>query len=219
MCGRYNIVTDAQALIDAFDIAFNELSDTQLNTARYNIPPTSTVPVVIMRDGRRTLSGAHWGLLPHWAKDKKLAFRTYNARSETITKKASFRSPIKKSRCIVPASGWYEWRKEGDVRQPYYFHTDGLIPFAGISAWHPEFEMLSCSIITTAANPAAATVHHRMPVILEAERIDQWMAESTGMDNVLSQLNPYAGDDLSITRVSTRVNNTRYHDPDCIEAV
>ena len=105
MCGRYNIVTDAQALIDAFDIAFNELSDTQLNTARYNIPPTSTVPVVIMRDGRRTLSGAHWGLLPHWAKDKKLAFRTYNARSETITEKASFRSPIKKSRCIVPASG------------------------------------------------------------------------------------------------------------------
>ena len=219
MCGRYNIVTDAGALIDAFDIVINELSDSQLNTARYNIPPTSTVPLVFMRDGQRTLTGAHWGLLPHWAKDKKLAFKTFNARAETITEKASFRSPIQKSRCIVPASGWYEWRKEGDIRQPYYFHTDGLIPFAGISAWHPEFEMLSCSIITTAANPVAAAVHHRMPVILQAERVDQWMAESTDLDNVLSQLNPYAGGDLSITRVSTRVNNTRYHDPDFIEAV
>ncbi len=219
MCGRYNIVTDAQALIDASDIAMNELGDTQLSTARYNIPPTSTVPIVHMRGGRRTLSGARWGLLPHWAKDKKMAFKTYNARSETITEKASFRSPIKKSRCIVPASGWYEWRKEGDIRQPYYFHTDGLIPFAGISAWHPEFEMLSCSIITTAANSVAAAVHHRMPVILDVERIDPWMVADADMDSVLSQLKPYEGNDLSVTRVSTRVNNTRYREPDCIEAV
>jgi len=219
MCGRYNIATDAQALIDAFDIAINELSETQLSTARYNIPPTSTVPIVTLRDGRRTLRGAHWGLLPPWARDKKLAFKTFNARSETITEKASFRSPVKKSRCIVPATGWYEWRKEGSIRQPYYFHTDGLTAFAGVSAWHPEFELLSCSIITTAANTAAAAVHHRMPVILEMERIDQWLAENTDMDTVLSQLRPYQGDDLTITKVSTRVNNTRYQDPDCIEVV
>ena len=217
MCGRYNIVTDAGALIDAFDIVINELSDSQLNTARYNIPPTSTVPLVFMRDGQRTLTGAHWGLLPHWAKDKKLAFKTFNARAETITEKASFRSPIQKSRCIVPASGWFEWRREGDIRQPYYFHTGGLAPFAGISAWHPGFELLSCSIITTAASPAAAGIHHRMPAILEQGGIDRWMADDADMDTVLSLLKPYAGNDLSVTKVSTRVNSTRYRDPDCIE--
>ena len=219
MCGRYNIVTDAEALVDAFDILVNEFGENQPGAARYNIPPTSTVPIVREHQQRRTLSPAHWGLLPHWARDKKLAFKTFNARSETITEKASFRSPIRKSRCIIPATGWFEWRKEGEVKQPYYFDTGGLIPFAGVSTWHPEFEMLSCSIITTSANPVVSRIHHRMPVILEPDRVDDWMSPKSGMPEVLSLLKPYEVDDLVIKRVSTKVNSTRYDDPDCIEGV
>lgn len=219
MCGRYNIVTDADALVDAFDIIVNEFTQTQLAIARYNIPPTSTVPIVRLHDGQRTLSPAHWGLLPHWARDKKLAFKTFNARAETITEKASFRVPIKNSRCIAPASGWFEWKTEGGVKQPYYFSTKDLIPFAGVSAWHPGLELLSCSIITTSANPVASEIHHRMPVVLEPDSVDEWMSPVTEMPAVLSLLKPYEGGDLSITRVSTKVNNTRYNDPDCIKAV
>ena len=219
MCGRYNIVTDAGALVDAFDIIVNEFGENLLDSPRFNVPPTSILPLVRLHESRRTLSPAHWGLLPHWAKDKKLAFKTFNARSETITEKASFRSPIKKSRCVVPSTGWFEWRKEGDVKQPYYFDTGALIPFAGVCAWHPEFELLSFSIITTSANTAVSEIHHRMPVILEPDRVDDWMSPETGMPHVLSMLKPYEGDDVAITRVSTKMNNTRYNEPDCIEGV
>ena len=220
MCGRYNIVTDAQALIDAFDIAINELSEPQLSTARYNIPPTSTVPIVTMRDGCRTLSGAHWGLLPHWAKDRKLAFKTFNARAETITEKASFRTSIKKSRCIVPASGWYEWRKEREHTPALLFPHRRLDPPLPVSVHGtPNLKFCRVRLLRQRLILSPAAVHHRMPVILDVERIDQWMLENSGMDSVLSQLKPYEGDDLTITRVSTRVNNTRYHGPDCIKGV
>lgn len=219
MCGRYNIVTDADALVEAFDIIVNEFSENQLAVPRYNVPPTSTMPIVRHHEGQRTLSPAHWGLLPHWAKDRKLAFKTFNARAETITEKASFRSPVKKSRCIIPATGWFEWRREGDVKQPYYFSTDGLISFGGVCTWHPGFELLSFSIITTSANAAASEIHHRMPVVLPGDRIDEWISPQTEMPDVLSLLTPYAGNDLAITRVSTKVNSTRYNDPDCIEGV
>lgn len=219
MCGRYNIVTDTDALLDAFAVMANELSGISGDESRYNIAPTSNVPIVHTRCGSRTLSMAHWGLLPHWAKDRKLAFKTFNARCETITDKPSFRGPIRRSRCIVPASGWFEWRKEGDVKQPYYFQTGQLIAFAGISTYHPTFELLSCSIITTAANPVSARIHARMPAILQRQNINDWMAVDTEIGNVLSLLRPYNGDDLAITKVSTKVNSTNYSDPDCIQRI
>lgn len=219
MCGRYNIAADAQALIDAFDITMNELGNGKFQQGRYNIPPTSDVPIVRLASGQRTLSSAYWGLLPHWAKDKKFAFKTYNARSETITEKPSFRSYIKKSRCIVPATGWFEWKKEGDVKQPYHFYTGEIIPFAGIWTYNPNLEVLSCSIITTAANPLAAEVHNRMPVILGRGRYEEWMAVDSNLDDVLKLLQPYSGDDLRYGKVSTKTNSTRYHEPDCIEEV
>lgn len=219
MCGRYNIVTDTDTLIDAFEVMVNELSSNGVETVRYNIPPTSNVPVVHLRNGKRTLSLAHWGLLPHWAKDKRLGFKTFNARSETITQKPSFKDPIKRSRCIVPASGWFEWRKEGGIKQPYYFQTGQLIAFAGISTYHPGFKLLSCSIITTAASPIAAYIHPRMPVILRQSDTAEWLSVETDMHKVLSLLHPYRGEDLSCVRVSTKVNSTSYNDADCVQEI
>ena len=219
MCGRYNIVTDTDALIDAFAIVVNELGSNGGVITRYNIPPASEIPIVCTRRGQRTLSLAHWGLLPRWAKDRKLAFKTFNARGETITEKASFKDSIRRSRCIVPASGWFEWRKEGDVKQPYYFQTGQLIPFAGISAYHPDFKLLSCSIITTAASPMAAGIHPRMPVILQRQDIDEWMSSETDTSRILSLLHPYGDENLSITKISTKVNSTRYNEPDCVRQI
>ncbi len=197
----------------------NELGSSGGVITRYNIPPASEVPIVHIHRGQRTLGLAHWGLLPHWAKDRKLAFKTFNARCETITEKPSFRDAIKRSRCIVPASGWFEWRKEGEVKQPYYFHTGELIAFAGVKAFHPDFDLLSCSIITTAASPQAAGIHPRMPAVLQRQEINQWMSGETEMPAVLSLLNPCNSENLSITKVSTKVNSTRYSEADCVQQI
>lgn len=219
MCGRFNIVTSTEALIDAFGIINNEIGGKKLDVPRYNIPPASTVPVVRLRDGQRTLCAAHWGLLPHWAKDKKMAFKTFNARAETITEKISFKLPIRKFRCIIPATGWFEWRREGDIKQPFHFHTDGVIPFAGVSTYNPGLDLLSCSIITTAANSVSSEVHHRMPVILHNSNIEAWLSTKTDMATVLALLKPYTGGDLLVDKVSTRVNSTRYTSADCIQPI
>ncbi|MBV1905424.1 MAG: SOS response-associated peptidase [Pseudomonadales bacterium] len=217
MCGRFNIVPDASALIDAFDVLINTLDDYQ--APQLNIPPTSPVPIVSSKEGVRSLSAAHWGLIPPWATDTKSAFRMINARAETIAEKASFRVPIVKSRCIVPASGWYEWRKEGDIKQPYYFQTGEILAFAAISVWNKPLSLLSCSILTTQASASAAQVHHRMPVLLGAQNYAQWLDPAGTYTDIKGLLKPYAGNDLSIIKVTTRVNNARYKGHDCIEAI
>jgi len=217
MCGRYNVVPDAEALLDAFGVLINELDD--CNGALYNVAPTSTVPVVLDKHDQRTLTGAHWGLVPHWSSDKKTAFRMINARAETITEKSSFRTPIQKSRCIIPVSGWYEWRKEGEIKQPYYFETGELIGLAGIFTWNTKMELLSCSIITTDANAVAAEIHHRMPVILAAQNYSEWLDRGADYNSVEAYVKPYAGNDLAISKVSTKVNNARYKESDVLEVV
>jgi putative SOS response-associated peptidase YedK len=217
MCGRYNVVPDAEALLDAFGVLINEMDE--YKGALYNVAPTSTVPIVLDKHDSRTLTGAHWGLVPQWASDKKMAFRMINARAETIAEKPSFRSPVQKSRCIVPVSGWYEWRKEGAVKQPYYFKTGETLGLAGIFTWNAQLQLLSCSIITTEANPVAADIHHRMPVILAAQNYEQWLDRKAGYDSVEAYLKPYTGNDLGVSKVSTRVNNARYKESDVLEVV
>ncbi len=203
--------------MDAFDVLINELED--FDGALYNVAPTSTIPVVLDKHSTRTLVGAHWGLVPHWSKDKKTAFRMINARAETIAEKPSFRTPIQKSRCIVPASGWYEWRKEGEIKQPYYFQTGELMGFAGICTWNGQLDLLSCSIITTDANPVAAQIHHRMPVILAPQTYAQWLDRNAGFDAIENYLKPYKGNDLGMSKVSTRVNNARYKERDVVDVI
>ena len=215
MCGRYNLIPDAQALLDTFDVLNNELDD--FNGGLYNVAPTSAVPIVIGRDNVRTLAEAHWGLVPLWSRDKKTAFRMINARAETIAEKPSFRVAVQKSRCVVPVSGWYEWRKEGEIKQPWYFQTGELIPLAGICVWNAHLGLLSCSIITTQANPVAAEIHHRMPVILAEQNISRWLDSDTAYDGIRGYLIPYAGNDLFAYKVSTRMNNARYRESDCVD--
>jgi putative SOS response-associated peptidase YedK len=216
MCGRFQLTTDPQQIIDAFQVVVNEIGGWE---PRYNIAPSLTVPIVRIRDAQRTLSGAHWGLVPHWASDNKTAFRMINARAETVHTLNAYRGPIRKTRCIVPADGWYEWRSENGVKQPYHFTIDGIAPFAGIWTWNGRLELLSCSIITTDACPAAASIHDRMPVVLPRHRVETWLDPATPPDDVLSLLRPYEGNDLTARRVSRYVSNARNEGPACVEPI
>ena len=139
---------------------------------RYNIAPTQEVAAVRLADGKRELAMLHWGLIPVWAKEKKIAFSTINARGDTVATKPAFRSAFKRRRCLVLADGYYEWQRDGKTKLPWLYEVEGGKPFAlaGLwEVWHgsdkgdgPPLE--SCSLITTDANKLAAKVHDRMPV-------------------------------------------------------
>lgn len=161
--------------------------------ASWNVAPTSDVPIVLERviEGtiHRQLHVAKWGLVPPWAKDAAIGVRAFNARSESVLEKPTFRSAVKKKRCAVPVEGYYEWKKLPDgTKQPYYIHrSDGkLITFAGLYEWwkdpakdstDPEQWLLSCTIMTMASPPDGelATLHDRLPVPLSAEGLAQWL--------------------------------------------
>lgn len=211
MCGRYNITTDVQGLIDAYQV-ISELTDDYDRVPTYNAAPTQHLPIV--RNGK--LEAAHWGLVPFWAKDTKTSFRMINARCETISEKRSFKGPFEKHRCLVPITGWYEWRKEDDVKQPYLFETGGVMSLAGICAWNGDLEMLSYSIITTSANTVAEPYHHRMPVMLAEHQHEMWLDSDTDLEQLSGALVPYEGNDLSVRKVSRRVGNVRNNDAELL---
>jgi putative SOS response-associated peptidase YedK len=213
MCGRFQLSTDPREVLDALEVAINEIGDWE---PRYNIAPTQTVPVVRLRKDQRTLSGAFWGLVPHWAQDTRGAFKMINARAETVSELRSFRGPVRKTRCVIPANGWYEWRAENGVKQPYHFQVDGIATFAGIWTWNAALALMSCSIITTNANPTAAEIHNRMPVVLPHHDLDRWLNPETELPDLLGLLRPYEGNDLRASRVSRYVSNARNEGPECI---
>src|SRR4051812_41205592 len=163
MCGRY-------ALIEKFDKvkAFYGAKSDIAWEGSYNIAPSQMIPVVVQDGDGREIRLMKWGLVPHWAKDEKIGFRMINARSETVDEKPGFRDSFKSRRCVIPASGFYEWRKLD--KQPFWFAPyEGLFSFCGLWAqWKkPDGKILeSCTILTTDANDAVAPVHDRMPVIL-----------------------------------------------------
>ena len=169
MCGRYVIKDAKERFAEFFDI------DSVMCAAiiRFNIAPTTGVPVVRFQDGRRTMSEMRWGLIPAWAKsDAKLPMMV-NARAETVASKPSFRSAFKYRRCIVPASGYFEWQKvEGGLKQPYYFERQDGHPIAFAGIWEGE----TVATITTEPNAEAAPIHDRMPVILEKENWERFLA-------------------------------------------
>jgi putative SOS response-associated peptidase YedK len=175
MCGRFTLDPTIE-FYERFKIA-NRLDDLM---ARYNIAPTQDVPVIIHNSPNRLVM-MRWGLIPHWAKDESIGYKMINARAETITQKPSFRSLIRSKRCIVPASGFYEWKQiEGKGKQPYYIHADAgeYLPFAGLyDTWkNPEGrEINSFTIITTQPTANLQAIHNRMPVILEPKAEEVWL--------------------------------------------
>ena len=218
MCGRYNVVSDASALLAAYQLVLEELTleptaeFTEL--PNYNAAPTQLLPII----RANSMTGGHWGLVPVWAKDRKSAFRMINARAETLATTRAYRDAFRKRRCLVPATGWYEWRTEAGVKQPYLFETGQPVCFAGVWAWNGLQQLLSYSVVTTEANAVASPYHHRMPVLLPENAYRVWLDESAGAEELKALLVPYSGNDLSVRKVSRTVNNVRNRGPECLNA-
>lgn len=228
MCGRFTL----QATAEEVELFFGlDAVDARLLTPRYNISPTQ--PVCVIRntetgtDGgvRRELVPMRWGLWPSWVKDPRDFPLLINARADGVATKNSFRNAFKRRRCLIPASGFYEWQAAGKgPKQPYWIappaaKNSRLIAFAGLwETWlgADGSEVDTAAIITTDANAALAPIHHRMPVILTALQFDDWLSTETEPQALLAMLRPADEDLLEAVPVSTRVNVARNDDPDLI---
>jgi len=223
MCGRYSLTTAPEALRRLFDF------DTTPNLEpRYNIAPTQSVPVLRATDGGtgRELAMLNWGLIPSWAKESSVGSKMINARSETVAEKPSFRDAFRQRRCLVPADGFYEWRREGEVKQPFRIGMKGGKPFAFAGLWErwegtgDETVVETFTILTTEANRKLRPIHHRMPVILEPESYGTWLdARPDNTKQTLSILKPFPDEPMAFYRVSTRVNSPRNDDSDCVKPI
>lgn len=213
MCRRYALkvidLTGQVRLIMDADIRF---------PSHFNIAPSSTNPVIVPAPDGNHLRMMEWGLIPHWAKDIRTMPRPANARAESLAEKPMFRGLLAHHRCVVPASGFYEWRTEGTRKLPFYFHRkdDALLTFAGLyDSWQaPSGEpRQTYTIITTAANELMAPIHDRMPAILTDEGEQRWLSgdvlSSVAMKEILV---PYASDRMETYLVSPRVNSSAVDD-------
>jgi putative SOS response-associated peptidase YedK len=226
MCGRYLLKAPADALRRAF--GFVEQPNLM---PRYNIAPTQDAPVIRERrepKGERTLQLLRWGLIPWFADDMKGGAKLINARAESIATKASFREAFRKRRCLVPADGFYEWRSEGKVKQPYLIQRRDREPFAFAGLWErwvpksqpPEPPYIdSFTIATTQANALLKPLHDRMPVILAPEDYARWLDRGSSEADLKALLHPAAEDLLAYVAVSPRVNAAAPDDAGLIEPV
>lgn len=224
MCGRYTIKVDKNQIQKQFAAT---VADETLLKPRFNVAPTQIVPVVVERAGERLLDGFRWGLIPSWAKDAAIGSKMINARGETIAEKPSFRTPFKKRRCIVPASGFYEWEAMASgPKLPHYFFPASAETFAFAGLWEEWLDkstgeiVESCTIVTTSANALLATMHERMPVILHQENYAEWLSESNqdtaSLQNLITQ---FPAEEMREHPVSRAINNVRNDGEELTEAV
>ncbi len=217
MCGRYTLY-DLDVLPERFEA--DERSYAKLRgdlKQRYNIAPSQSVPTVISDGNTRRIELMKWGFIPRWASDPKAAFKykTFNARSEDIFNKPTWKTAIRHSRCLVPSNGFYEWKDAGDGKQPYLIRPSDqeLFAFAGLyGTWKDpngnDWEMYS--IITTTPNAEMTDIHTRMPVILHPDDEARWLDPSNDApEDIADMLAPYDDGTLEIFEVSRNVNTTR----------
>lgn len=246
MCGRYDLIVNVQALAARFNASLEapaagkdgeELRDWQ---PRYNIAPGQRNPVVVAGEQGedRHLALMKWGLVPGWAKEPKTSFSMINARAETVTHKPSFRKPFMSRRCLVPATGYFEWAEEdgGQGKQPYRLQAralgevgageaghEAIVALAGLyDVWRgPEGEELyTYTIVTTQASPGLEALHPRMPVILTREVEDVWLDTSVkDAERLMGLLVPYPSEKLKVYPVSSAVNSPRNDRPAVVQAI
>lgn len=220
MCGRYSFAPDLKIVNQHYDIT---IKDGEL-TPNYNCAPTQLLPV-ITDEKPGQISLFRWGLIPFWAKDIAIGNKLINARSETITEKASFKNAFRRRRCLVPADAFYEWKtpeaKKGKIPYRIFLTTQPVFSMAGIwEQWkNPEGETIhSFSVITTSPNELMAEIHNRMPVILNSQEEKIWL-QSTDQDELLGLLRPYPAKEMSACRISDLVNSPRNNSKAIIEPI
>lgn len=213
MCGRYTLDVSAETLAKAFDLA-----PIGFRVERHwNIAPGQHVIVVRPDKGRRIADQARWGLVPAWSKDPDVGPRPINARAETVATKPTFRDAFRHGRCLVPASGFYEWQTEGGRKQPMYIRPKdgGLLAFAGLWAtWEgPEGPLQTVCILTTTPNELMAPIHDRMPVILPASEWRPWLDPESEPESIQGLLDPCPAGQLAVQAVGPEVGNVRNDSP------
>lgn len=231
MCGRYSITSPVEALRQLF--LFEELPNLQ---PRYNVAPTQEVPAVRLakpdddggdedrtQEPQRSLVMLRWGLIPFWAKDAKIGYKTINARAETVAEKPAFREAFKKRRCLILADGFYEWRGAKDAKQAFRVTLADGGPFAFAGLWESwrdktaEQRIESCTIIVTDANDYLSAVHKRMPVILTPDDHAAWLDPTAEPEALKALLRPLPSEAVTATPVSSHVNKVANDDPRCLE--
>lgn len=215
MCGRFSQFEKITAVIDRFrmDSGVEAFGDPLFLQPRYNIAPTQIVPVVVGGQSR-ALRLMRWGLVPSWAKEQSIGQKMINARAETLHEKPSFKRLLSGRRCIIPATGFYEWKKDGRRKLPMHFRlkSGGLFGFAGLwDRWkYPDGEgrdLESFTIITTSPNEVLRQVHHRMPVMLRREDEARWLDPGLkDAEALLSILKPYPAEEMEGYPVTPSVN-------------
>ena len=222
MCGRYTLTRPGDLLTEL------GVETTEPLSARYNIAPTQQVPVVraaspeTSPETSRELVHLKWGLIPFWAKDVKIGNRMINARSETVATKPAFRTSLRRKRCAVLADGFFEWKKTGAGKQPYYIHLEGHRPFVFAGLWDrwskgPIDPIESFTILTTRPNDKVAELHDRMPVILTPDARDLWLDPTIDdARRLVKVLEPYAADEIEFSPVSKLVNRPSNDVPQCV---
>ena len=208
MCGRFSLTSETNRIVEAFDI--DEVKGAFRNS--YNIAPGQDIGAII-EDNSRRLGPLRWGLIPSWADDPRIGSRMINARAEGLEQKASFKTPLRQKRCLIPADGFYEWKKEGNRKTPFYVFLKDKSPFVFAGLWDiwksPQGEKTAtCTIITTSPNSLVKELHNRMPVILPKEHIDLWLDSSMREEEkLLSLLKPYPAEEMECHEVSPLVNS------------
>ena len=217
MCGRFTLTSTKRDLTDNLGI---ESLHFDFNwQPNYNVAPTQEIPVLIYQN-RRVIRGMFWGLIPYWSNNMKIGNRMINAREETLTEKPAYASLVRSQRCIVIANGYYEWMQTRHGKKPYYIHDskNDILLFAGLwDRWKnvkKQYRM-TCTIITTEASEQLKHIHSRMPLILEKERINEWINCNNSENTILQllQTNTVA---LNYHPISTFVNNSSNNSKKCI---
>lgn len=219
MCGRFVASSPVWALTDQFDL--DDVRTDALDPS-WNVAPTDNVRVVVAREGVRTLETRRWGLVPHWAASPAEGAGMINARAETVHETPAFRHAFASRRCLIPADGFYEWKRRDGVSRPYLLRpADGRpLALAGLrGTWGAE-ELKTCAIVTTTANSTLAELHDRMPVILPRDVWPQWLDDAeSDVGRLRSLLVPAPEDLLEIVPVGRGVNNARNDGPSLVERV
>ncbi|MFC1513013.1 SOS response-associated peptidase [Thermodesulfobacteriota bacterium] len=218
MCGRFALYSTAEEIARQF-----RLGNPPEHSPRYNIAPSQLVLAVAYgKDTRPTAGFMRWGLVPHWADDAKVGHQLINARAETLANKPAFRDSFQRRRCLIPANGFYEWRHDGDRKQPHYVtlkKKDGIMALAGLwDRWRRQDgqELLTCTIVTVPANSMVRRVHDRMPAIIEPEHYGFWLGPHTSTTTLKDILKPYSPYKVKLWPVVGMVNDPKNDAPGCI---
>lgn len=215
MCGRFAQKLKPEDLIRIFEL--DECADFK---PRFNIPPGTDIAAIRQSpEGKRVLHLLRWGLVPHWAKDPSIGAKLNNARGESVAEKPSFRDAFKRRRCLIPASGFYEWKTEGKTKQPHFISLKSGEPMALAGLWEswksPDGEILrTCCVVTTGPNEVMQPIHDRMPVIVPPERWQDWLAAPVeAIDGLVA---PYSAEAMQAWPVDRRVSRTVEDDEELI---